>query len=175
MTARCPPIQRCTCCGELLIHRGKRSAHESASYLGQIVHNLLPQKRFTFNDVDGNLYRRELRLLRLFEHKSPGQRVKYGQSELLGLWAQIIEHIKACPAAVERFALHPQSGVYLIQGDPHEGNQLGECLVTRLADGAQKRYSAEEDALCWIALLTGDDRAYVREKLSRRRIQPEAA
>jgi hypothetical protein len=175
---RCPPVQRCAVCNELLIHRGKRSPHESASYLGQIVHNLLPQKRFTFNDVDGNLFRRELRLLRMFEHKSPGQRAKYGQSELLKLfklWAEILEHIKVCPAAVERFALHQQSGVYLIQGDPHEGNQLGESLITRLSDGMQKRFTSEENALCWIALLTGEDRMYVRDKLSRRRIQPEAA
>lgn len=171
---RCPPIQRCACCGELLIHRGKRSVHESASYLGQIVYGLLPRV-FTWNDIDGNLYRREIRLLRLFEHKSPGQRMKHGQRELLTLWARILEHMKSCPIAVEEFQFHPQSGVYLMEGDPHEGNQLGPCTVTRLADGKRRVFPVEEEALCWIALLEGEYREHVRERLRRRRVHPEAA
>ena len=145
--------------------------HESASFLGQIVHNLLP-KELTFNDVDGNLFRREVRLLRMFEGKSPGQRMKYGQREILTLWARILEHIKTCPAAVEEFRLHPQSGVYLIEGDPHEGNQLGPCTVTRLSDGKRRVFTREVDVLCWMALLEGREREYVLDRLRRRRIQP---
>lgn len=167
--SRCPNVQRCSECSRLLIHKGSRSAHESASYLGQIVHNLMPQV-FTWNDIDGAMYRRSIRLLRLFEHKSPGQHRKGAQQELLELMSRIVEHVKSCPTARQDFGLHQQSGVYLIEGDPHEGNQLGPSKVTRFHDGAVKEFEDEEELLCWLALL-GEvkHRQYVRDKLSRRR------
>lgn len=169
---RCPNVQRCINCDKLLIHKGSRSAHESASYLGQIVHNLLPRV-FTWVDIDGALYRRSIRLLRIFEHKSPGQHRKGAQRELLELLSRMIEHIKNCPDSKQEFRLHDYSGVYLIEGDPHEGNQLGKSTITRLHDGKVRLIEDEHEMLCWLALLRDEqDRQYVCDKLSRRRIRP---
>lgn len=166
---RCPNVQRCSVCANLLIHKGSRMAHESASYLGQIVHNLLPNE-FTWIDIDGALYRRSNRLLRFFEHKSPGQHRKWAQQELLKLTAQIIEHIKNCPDTQRQFRLHEFSGVYLIEGDPHEGNQLGPSKITRLHDGKTQSMDDELNTLCWLAWLEDKNhQEYVRDKLSRRR------
>jgi hypothetical protein len=166
---RCPNQQRCTSCQRLLIHKGSRSIYESASYFGQIVHNLLPPE-FTFCDIDGALYRRSIRLLRFFEHKSAGQHRKAPQQELLSLLARVVEHLKGCPRAREEFGLHERSGVFLIEGDPHEGNQLGPSQITRLCDGKVCRVEDELEMLCWIALLQdARNREYIRSKLARRR------
>lgn len=168
--ARCPNKQRCSVCAQLLIHKGSRSYHESSSYFGQIIYNLLPHE-FTWIDIDGALYRRSIRLLRIFEHKSPGQHRKGAQQELLELLAKIVEHIKNCPDAQQKFRLHELSGAYLIEGDPHEGNQLGPSIVTRLSDGKSQDFKDELKMLTWIALFE-DEKAkeYVRDKLSRRRL-----
>lgn len=167
--SHCPPIQRCKVCDELLIHRGKRSMYESASYLGQIVFNLLPHE-FTWIDIDGALYRRSIRLLRFFEHKSPGQHRKQAQRELLELLSRMIEHIKNCPDAKGHFFLHERSGAYLIEGDPHEGNQLGPSTITRLYDGKSQLVEDELEILCWIPLLEDEQsRNKVQDKLSKRR------
>jgi hypothetical protein len=170
---RCPNIQRCTECGRLLIHKGTRSRYESSSYFGQIVFNLCP-KSFTLIDVDAAIWRRSIRLLRFLEHKSPGQHRDPNdpQRELLELLADVIEHLKSCPDAQQRFALHPKSGTFLIEGDPHEGNQLGDSKITNLYrgyEGGPWTPATEEDALCWVALLDGTDRLYVRSRLEHRR------
>lgn len=170
---RCPNIQRCTECDRLLIHKGSRSRHESSSYFGQIVHNECPDN-FTAVDIDLAIYRRSIRLLRFIEHKSPGQRLdrNSGQRELLELLADMIEHLKSCPQAQRQFRLHADSGSFLIEGDPHEGNQLGDSKITNLFKGyagPPLAPATEEDALCWVALLDGTDRLYVRSKLERRR------
>jgi len=167
--SRCPNVQRCTVCAKLLIHKGSRSHYESASYIGQIVYNLLPHV-FTWIDIDGALYRRSNRLLRFFEHKSPGQHRKGAQRELLELLSRLIEHIKNCEEAQRVFGLHEFSGVYLIEGDPHEGNQLGPSKITRLSDGKTLDMEDELKMLCWLALLEEkQDKEYVWDKLSRRR------
>lgn len=166
---RCPNIQRCINCDQLLIHEGSRQSHESASLFGQIIHNLLPRV-FTFCDIDGALYRRSIRLLRLFEHKAPGQHRKHAQQEILELLSRIIEHIKNCEGAKQEFNLHTKSGVFLIEGDPHEGNQLGSSKIINLLDGKTREIEDELKMLCWIPLL-GDEQDinHVRDKLSRRR------
>jgi hypothetical protein len=152
-----------------MIHKGSRQAHESASYLGQIVHNLMP-RLFTWCDIDGALFRRSTGLLRFFEHKSPGQKREYPQREILKLLARVIEHLKTCPAARGEFALHEHSGVYLIEGDPHEGNQLGPSTITRLSDMEHITIEDELKMLCWIARLQDrSDRELIQDKLSRRR------
>lgn len=170
---RCPNVQRCTECDRLLIHKGSRSPYESSSYFGQIVHNLCP-KSFTAIDIDLAIYRRSIRLLRFIEHKSPGQHRKDAQRELLELLADVIDHLKSCPQAQRQFRLHADSGSFLIEGDPHEGNQLGDSKITNLSkgyNGPPLAPATEEDALCWVALLDGTDRLYVRSKLDRRRRQ----
>lgn len=167
--SRCPTKQRCLNCAEYLIHLGSRNINESASELGQIVHDILPHE-FTWIDIDGALYRRSIRLLRLFEHKSPGQHRKPAQRELLELLSQILEHINNCPDAQQKFRLHERSGVYLIEGDPHEGDQLGSSKITRLHDGKIKLMEDEAEMLCWLALFTSKEHLqYVRDKLSRRK------
>lgn len=183
MTVRCPPVQRCRVCERLLIHKGERSQHESASYLGQCVHNMLPLEMTTI-DVDLALYRREApHLLRYFEHKGPQGRVKAGQDEFLRLQARIIDHLLTCEQAPRDlgFTLHPRSGVFLLRGDPHEGNQLGSHLITKLSGAGPQ---SDKDWLCadeftilrWMAFLDRPEQIeYVRQKLRRRRIQPEAS
>ena len=169
MNERCPNVQRCVVCDRLLIHKGCRSMFESSSYLGQIVSNLLP-RNFTWIDIDGALYRRSIQLLRFFEHKSPGQHRKEAQLRLLELLAKIIAHLKVCAVAQREFRLHPASDCFLIEGDPHEGNQLGPSVVTRLSDGMTHTFEEELKLLCWLAQHTGHDREFIEDKLRRRRI-----
>ena len=130
---------------------------------------------FTWNDIDGALYRRETKLLRFFEHKSPGQKKEFAQFELLGLISRIVEHVKGCQEAqrpsINQIKLHEYSGVYLIESDPTENNQLGPSKVTRLHDDQKKTFVDEEEMLCWIALLNNEHkhRDYIRNQLARRK------
>lgn len=166
---RCPNVQRCPVCNELLIHRGKRSMHESASYMGQIVHGLLPHT-FTWNDVDGLMFRRLLRLLRFYEHKSPGQTLRFPQREVLTLLGDIMAHVVTCPGAAH-LQLHPESGVFLLEGDPHEGNELGPLTVTDMHSRETQYFEDEEEALVWVGQLDAGGRLFVRDRLARRRFR----
>src|SRR6266498_2013612 len=162
--AKCLNKQPCLVCGKLLIHRGTRSRYESSSYMGQIVLGLCP-KAFFWGDIDGVVWRREIGLLRFIEHKSPEQSLPQhgeyghidGQRELLELLADMIEHCKQCPSAElhdgygHLIRLHAKSGSDLVEGDPHEGNQLGDCKITNLRTGEIWIPETEEEALCWVA------------------------
>lgn len=165
---RCPPFQRCPVCRRQLIHRGVRSQYESASELGQIIFNLMPVV-FGIMDVDVELYRRTLRLFRSFELKTPTQHRKDSQMAQLKVRAAMVAHLKECPDAKHAFNLHPDSGVFLIEGDPEEGNRLGAATVTDLYNGKSWHSDNEEEILCWLALLDGCDREFIRDKLGRRR------
>ena len=163
--SRCHKSQHCTECDQLLIHQGSRLGHESASELGQLVHDILPPE-FTWIDIDGALYRRSISLLRLFEHKSQGQHRKGPQRELLVLLARIMEHAKICDDASREFRLHERSGVFLIESNQSEEDQLGPSRITRLYDGETFDVKDEFKMLCWLALFKEQ---YVRDKMSRRK------
>lgn len=103
-------------CGQEMIHRDNRRSYESASGFGQIVHRDGP-RTFTVGDVD--LYVRKwfgsTTLLRLIEHKQPGQLIKPQQGRTLqdldDLFALAIDQ----PTA--RLRLDSRSGVYIMRGD----------------------------------------------------------
>jgi hypothetical protein len=99
----------CDDCGQELIHRDHRNGYESASALGQIIHRM--KHTFTVGDIDLYYFKRALRLLRLLEHKQPGQSRKGPQNEVLNLLDRIIAHYVDCTGQ-----LHPHSGVYVMQG-----------------------------------------------------------
>ncbi len=174
----CPPIQRCVNpdCWQLLIHRGKRSQHESSSYFGQIVHNIC-DKQMAAIDIDLCIWRRSKRLLRFIEHKSPGQRLDRGsgQREVLELLAGIIEHLKTCPSAVDAFRLRADSGVFRVDGDPHEANWLGPATIINLLPGSVDdplQFEDEIDTLCWVGLPEQHQRRAMEFALRKRGRRP---
>lgn len=95
--------------GEELIHRDNRRLWESASALGQIIWRCGPSA-LTFIDIDGAIYKRSLRLLRIIEHKQPGQSLKGPQFELLHILAIAIENARM------NGILHADSGVFVLRG-----------------------------------------------------------
>ncbi len=194
----CPNIWWCPSCYRIVIHRGKRSRHESASYLGQNVHGALPKPddwkrdreltKFAWNDVDGVVWRREIGLLRFVEDKPSIGHLEGGQREVMWLLDHVVDHLKRCPDfALSRILrgtperLHPDSGAWLMQGDPHEGNRLGAYRVTNVGSivdaptrlpSAGRSFTEEEelDALCWIPLIDDDHtRQFVAKRLANRR------
>lgn len=155
---------RCPVCGDRLIHQGKRSPNESASVLGQAVHDRLPPQRFTFNDIDGAVLRTSKSLLRLLEHKSPYKDLGNGQKKLLTLLSKIIEHCKTCTQAHREIGLvlHSESGVFLVEGNPQDSDHLGAHKVTDFTGRRSRVFSDEENFLRWIPLYAADDPEYVR-------------
>lgn len=166
-----------------MLHRGVRSQHESSSHFGQIVHNIMPVQ-FTFIDVDAAIYRERIGLLRIIEHKSPGQHQHERQRQLLEHLALVIEDARP------HFDMHADSGVFLVEGDPHQGNQMGPATVTDYLTGQRTQYDSEEDLLCWVALLDEkpercydrnvrkifpSGREFVHSRLERRRASPPGA
>jgi hypothetical protein len=129
--------QLCEECGDWLIHQGARKLHESASPLGQWIHNDLP-KRFTSGDVDQYIrrwYRHqqgESVLLRWIEHKAPGQKYAGPQKAALQDFDSVIRHAVDCSTAPIR--LRPSSGVYVVHSTFTDG-QPSDIRVERLCDG----------------------------------------
>lgn len=76
----------CARCGDRLIHQTRRGADESSSAYGQHIHDTYPRDFYaldadlvTFRDADG--------VLRVVEHKFPGQSISGGQRRVLRLLA----------------------------------------------------------------------------------------
>jgi hypothetical protein len=109
--------QRCEKCGEELIHRDNRQAHESSSGLGQHIHNKGP-KHIGFSDIDGVVHKRNVdgkEMLLLIEQKNWRHTMNRSQYEILKTLEKCIELGK------KHLNLHPDSGLYLLWGDVKEG------------------------------------------------------
>lgn len=98
--------QNCHECGDRLIHQGSRGRDESSSALGQHIHDEYP-KVFDWMDIDGVIYKRSKRLLRLIEHKDPGRPLSASQTRVLPILAMGLKSL------VDEGQLHERSGVYV--------------------------------------------------------------
>ena len=85
-------------------HKGKDESH---SWLGQYIHNHFPSS-FTFSDIDGLLYFRKRRCLRVFEEKLVGESIGIPQREYLGIFATMIEN------AILSGLVSTDSGVFIV-------------------------------------------------------------
>lgn len=101
----CTP-QCCLDCGHKLIHQVARTSHESSSALGQHIHDNYP-KVFDWMDIDGVIYKKSQRLMRIIEHKEPGRPLSNSQQRILPILALGLQ------SAVNEGLLHERSGVYV--------------------------------------------------------------
>lgn len=171
MNGKCQPGRTCPDCGALLIHQNKRHHHESASVVGQAVHDVAPKDR-TWNDIDGVLHRYEDHRLRIYEHKSPLQEFSPGQWRLLFLLSRLIEHWKSCPGVPGDAGLSPDSGVYLLRGSPVDALHLGPHYVSHLVYGERVKpalFTDDAELIAWLSGCGPERMDYIRAKLQHRR------
>jgi hypothetical protein len=109
------PRTFCPGCDEEMIHRDNRRHYESASGLGQIISRDGP-RTFTVGDIDLYLWKDLLgrELIRLLEHKQPGQPLKAMQQKVLRRLEALIAHAIDCERSPIR--LDQTSGVYVLRG-----------------------------------------------------------
>lgn len=87
-----------------------RDPDQSSSPLGQWVHDKLG-KNFYAADVDLVCYAKSTKILRIFESKHPGQRLKPSQRDLLPMFASWVAR------SVSLDKLSPHSGVFVVWFD----------------------------------------------------------
>ena len=102
--------QMCRHCGDALIHQARRGAHESSSELGQFVHDNY-QTSFYYMDIDALTYSFSTGIMRIIEHKKPGDLVRGSQKSCLPLIQESIEHL------VSAGRLAQGSGVFVLWMD----------------------------------------------------------
>ena len=107
----CKTIYICPECGDKLIHQTKRTYQESSSAYGQHIYDDYPHT-FYYCDIDGAQYKNATRVLRILEHKRPGQQIKPSEKTILGLLQKGIDTL--IPAGI----VHPDSGVYIVRSEP---------------------------------------------------------
>jgi hypothetical protein len=123
------PHPNCTECGDTLIHQFNRGPHESSSAFGQFVHDRIGIEMY-WADVDGTIYKKRTKALRVIEHKRSDEKLSNGQREILPLLAKGLQLLAATGL------IHEQSGVYIVRSDhPHAaagsskslGGNPGKC------------------------------------------------
>ncbi len=113
----CPDPQKCPGCSDRMIHQLRRKNNESASAYLQHLRDDRPHT-FTVCDNDlsehgsGWIYKRETKIARYCEVKKRGDHVQSTTREVLQLQQQMLLR------AANLRTVHPQSGVFVIYGDP---------------------------------------------------------
>lgn len=102
---------KCPECNDRLIHQTNRGPNESSSAFGQFIHDAFPNS-FWWIDVDGMIYKKATRILRVIEHKPVGGQLRPSQQFLLPMIATCIRILIALRL------VHEQSGVFLVRSDP---------------------------------------------------------
>lgn len=111
MACDCP--NRCTSCGDRLIHQYNRGLRESSSSLGQFIHDNYPHD-FWAGDIDQYQMRRTDKTIRLLELKRPGGGLRPGQRVLMPMLAAGIDF------AGPRHG-YPNTGVFQVEWEPSYG------------------------------------------------------
>jgi hypothetical protein len=114
----------CQDCGDALIHQARRGAHESSSELGQFVHDNYGTS-FYYMDIDALTYSFATGILRIIEHKKPGDSVRGSQRSCLPLMQESIEHL------ISAGRLAQGSGVFVLWMDC---TQPDSAKWTRVSD-----------------------------------------
>lgn len=120
------PMPGCDDCGDVMIHQCNRQEHESSSEFGQYIHDRgcrecggdQYEKRWTemyWLDVDGAIYKKKTKILRVIEHKNRGGSLRPSQREVLPYLAKAVQLIAATGL------IHRQSGVFVVYSNhPHD-------------------------------------------------------
>lgn len=107
-----------------------KGRHESASRIGQWVHDTLPPE-FDGIDVDFVVWKKSRRCLRIVEEKLAGERIYPSQARLLPVLAGLVA------AGVRSGSLAADSGVFVLHwwqtGDVPAGDD-SKFRITRFAD-----------------------------------------
>lgn len=90
LPGHCAVEHVCDATAQHLIHSERRGPHESSSELGQYVHDNFPRE-FNFVDIDAAVHKRRTAVLRILEHKLPGQDLSPAQWDVLPLLAIALE------------------------------------------------------------------------------------
>jgi hypothetical protein len=85
----CTEEHQCPRTAQRLIHAVRRGQDESSSELGQHVHDNYP-RTFNFLDIDAGIHKRATGVLRIVEHKLPGQTLSRSQCDVLPLLANAL-------------------------------------------------------------------------------------
>src|SRR5262245_14952791 len=112
------PVVGCPDCGDTLIHQSNRQDDESSSEFGQYMHDRGEQDRrwreHYWLDIDGVIYKKRSRVLRIIEHKNRGGGIRPSQETVLPLLA------KALQLLIATKLIHEQSGVFVAYSNhPH--------------------------------------------------------
>lgn len=126
------PVTGCPDCGDALIHQSNRQEHESSSEFGQYMHDRGEMdsrwRQMYWLDVDGIVYKKRTKVLRIIEHKNRSGDIRDSQETVLPLLAKSVQLLIATQV------IHPQSGVFVAYSDhPHDS-----ALVQRV-DGWSPR------------------------------------
>lgn len=111
-------MRKCAECGSPL-----ESPSVSHSELGQWIHDNFPNT-FYWMDLDGVIYKRATKILRIVEWKHRGQRLKSSQNTVLPLLAKGIDFLKTCNL------ISSESGVFVVWSCP----PFKSALVRRISD-----------------------------------------
>jgi len=112
----------------------------SHSKFGQWIHDSFP-KKFYFIDVDGIIYKRKTKILRILEWKKPFQKLKPSQKYILPLLAQGIEYL------IRMKFISEQSGVFIIFTD----SPFEEAEIVQIAGKYRGRLTGEQ----WKSFVSG--------------------
>jgi hypothetical protein len=85
----CTEAHECEHTAQRLIHAVRRGQDESSSELGQYVHDHYP-RTFNYLDIDAGIHKRATGVLRIVEHKLPGQMLSRSQLDVLPLLANAL-------------------------------------------------------------------------------------
>jgi len=136
-----------------MIHQVNRKAHESASGLGQIVHDCLPRV-FAFADLDGVIERTRngQKLIREIEQKQPGHKFEGPQRAILQAKAEMYEALKPQGFTFsDGSQLAKESGVYIVRAEVTRELKFGSDVeVEEILSGAKKTMRVI-DFLIWLA------------------------
>jgi len=116
----------CPECGDRLIHQGNRGWRESSSAYGQHMHDDRSHNHY-FMDLDGVIYKRETRILRIIECKKPGQSLKKSEETVFNFLCHIMKYAMSG----NKSWLHPESGVYVV----HASEPFDVANVTNYMTG----------------------------------------
>jgi hypothetical protein len=141
------PVPCCPECEDTLIHQEYRGSGESSSGLGQYVNDKLDNVTYWL-DIDGVIYSKKTKMLRVIEHKHPGQPLKESQQVVLGLIAKSLQLL-----ATTRL-IHHHSGVFVVRSEqPHM------CALVERVNGWRQRKAVPRVELVdksWRDFLTGE-------------------
>lgn len=121
----------------------KKSMHQSASKIGQYIHDKLPKEMSVF-DMDCGVFKISRGCLRLIEEKLPSEVVSRSQDNLFFKLASLISF------GIKNRELTSDSGIFVLKwiSDLDENVVLSWYTPFRTIKTCQRKLSALQDFLC---------------------------